>query len=492
MKSNKKILFEIGLFLTFAIFISLLVLNKPLGDLDEIWNYNFANCITKGMVPYKDFSMVQTPLLPFITGGLLSVFPNTLLTMRVLAIILCSSIFFVIYKVCNKLKINQSIILLAICGLLVLYANYYCIDYNYFSVLLTLLIIYFELTLNMEKKSSNFLIGFIAGLTFLTKQSIGGFVCVSIVLYRIIIEIYESKSKNLRFNIKNILFRILGGILPIAVFLIYLLITDSLYGFMDYAIIGITTFSNKVSYMNLINSNDVFIKLLSIYIPISFIIMLIYSIKKKDKNVLIILTLSVSAFVLVFPISDNIHFLIGIIPAIIGNLYLIEKIIRKIYSKKLMYLKFFLEACSRLTLLIILIFGIYNIYLSKTDTKYYSNLKHFENIPISEDFENTIRHMDEYISTSDKKVYILNFDAAIYMIPLDIYNKNYDMLMKGNFGSEGEEGLIHDIETKDNSVFLVLNNKLSKNWQHPHKVTKFIEQNLRHIGSIDNYEIYTK
>lgn len=492
MKIKKKTIFEIGLFFTFAIFIASIVLNNSLGDLDEIWNYNFANCVSKGMVPYKDFSMVQTPLLPFITGSILKIFPNTLLTMRILAVILCSSIFFLVYKICQKLKVNKNIVLLAIFGLLILYAKYYCIDYNYFAVFLTLLIIYFELTLNMNKRLSNFLIGVIAGLTFLTKQSIGGFVCLSIVLYKAIIEIHKSKKENTKIDVKSILFRILGGSVPILIFLIYLLITNSLRDFMDYAILGISTFSNKISYINLISSKNMFIKILSIYIPLSFILMLVYAIKKKDSNIFMIFTLSISTFALAFPISDNIHFLIGIIPSIVGNLYLINQIFKKLYSEKLMFLKFFIEVFARLTLLIILLFGICNMYISSTNVKYRSKLKHFENIPISKEFENTITQIDQYISTNDNKVYILNFDAAIYMIPIDIYNKNYDMLMKGNFGSKGEAGLIADIQKKDNALFLVLNKNLSKNWQHPHKVTEFIEKNLQHIGSIDNYEIYTK
>jgi len=42
------------------------VLPRNLANLDEIWNFNFARNIANGLIPYKDFNMLQTPLLPFI------------------------------------------------------------------------------------------------------------------------------------------------------------------------------------------------------------------------------------------------------------------------------------------------------------------------------------------------------------------------------------------------------------------------------------------
>lgn len=39
-------------------------------------------------------------------------------------------------------------------------------------------------------------------------------------------------------------------------------------------------------------------------------------------------------------------------------------------------------------------------------------------------------------------MYILDYSVAIYMIPVDIYNKNYDMFNKGNFGQNGEKRLL--------------------------------------------------
>lgn len=78
------------------------------------------------------------------------------------------------------------------------------------------------------------------------------------------------------------------------------------------------------------------------------------------------------------------------------------------------------------------------------------------------------------------------------MIPLDRYNKNYDMFMKGNFGEKGSNGLIEDLETKENVTILILNDKYSMNWQTPLEVIEYIKNNYRKVGEIEIFDIYKK
>ena len=51
-----------------VIFLIILVFNMIITptDLDEIWSYGFAISIRDGLIPYKDFNMVVTPLYPII------------------------------------------------------------------------------------------------------------------------------------------------------------------------------------------------------------------------------------------------------------------------------------------------------------------------------------------------------------------------------------------------------------------------------------------
>ena len=89
----KKIIKYVVLFiliLIFQIFIPL--------DLDEIWNYGFAHNIATGLIPYKDFNMVITPLYPFLCSIFLIIKSNLIIVQILQAIlILVSSVFLIVY-----------------------------------------------------------------------------------------------------------------------------------------------------------------------------------------------------------------------------------------------------------------------------------------------------------------------------------------------------------------------------------------------------------
>ncbi len=67
MKEKIKVrLIDIAVFGVAILLFLATVLQRNLANLDEIWNFNFARNIANGLIPYKDFNMLQTPLLPFI------------------------------------------------------------------------------------------------------------------------------------------------------------------------------------------------------------------------------------------------------------------------------------------------------------------------------------------------------------------------------------------------------------------------------------------
>ena len=69
MKKQK--IAEILLFILIFLAILSIILQKEIKDLDELWNYTFAKNISEGIIPYKDFNMLQMPLLPLINGLIL-------------------------------------------------------------------------------------------------------------------------------------------------------------------------------------------------------------------------------------------------------------------------------------------------------------------------------------------------------------------------------------------------------------------------------------
>ena len=136
------------------------------------------------------------------------------------------------------------------------------------------------------------------------------------------------------------------------------------------------------------------------------------------------------------------------------------------------------------------------IFFSKyiKDAKQYTKLEHYRYIKMSDEQINMIQHVQSYIILNENNdVYILDSDAAVFMIPLNKYNKDFDMFLKGNLGSKGEEGQIEKIKSmKNNTKILIKNDNYRKNWQNPNQVTDYIKENLEKIGEIEYFDIYKK
>lgn len=318
--------------------------------------------------------------------------------------------------------------------------------------------------------------------------------------------LFVENKEQFREYIKSAITRIIGILLPAILVLIYLITTNSLTDFINYAILGIKTFSNKIAYTELLHNDNLEIQILAILVPISIminaLILLVSKVIKKEKqemkNILTILIYSVSIIIVMYPISDKIHFLIGSFIAIIGLAYQICLLGKCLYKKINYTHKFKLYKIT--TVLIqttifagIAICGTNNLY-NYIKTEKNQRIAHYKNIEISENLVNRIDEIDSYILEQEnqgKKVYILDAEAAIYMIPINKYNKDYDMFLKGNIGKNGEQGQIEKIQKRnENELYLVRDSKLKSNWQTPLNVVNYIRENLENIGEVSIYEIY--
>ena len=149
---NKKNIILIA-FIFIAVFSIIIV--KPINDLDEIWNYNTARAISEGLIPYKDISMITTPLLPIVTAIFLKIIANEIIISRILAAIVWTGILFTIYKILKNLikEENTCLIITTLIGILC--RNIFCIDYNMIVLLLASIILYQELKHQNEQSQNS-------------------------------------------------------------------------------------------------------------------------------------------------------------------------------------------------------------------------------------------------------------------------------------------------------------------------------------------------
>lgn len=498
------------LFIFIAVMVFSIIAINPISNLDEIWNYNTARAIAQNLIPYKDISMITTPLLPMITALFLKLIANEVIVSRVLASVLWGGVLFSIFKILKLLikEENTCLIITALLGLL--FRDCYCIDYNILSLMFSLIILYIELKNidkpHFENNKTDFLIGILAGLTVCTKQSIGAILAIIVVGYKII---FVQNKKEFIEYLKTAFKRIIGILIPIILVLIYLIVTNSLQDFINYAVLGISTFSNKIPYAQLMNNDKKEIQILSRIMPFILLIMAVLTIvlqnKKKKENIgnidnkiLTILIYSLSTIIIMYPISDEIHFLIASTITFIGLAYILYLLGITIYNKiNLQSKKKIYKITSLLISIILIAFiavrGIENIteYIKQEKNE---TIEHYKNIQISEYLQERINEIDNFIleqEKENKKVYILDAEAAIYMIPINNYNKDYDMFLKGNIGKDGQEGQIQKIKQKEtNEIILIRKRNLQSNWQTPTEVVDYVRENLEFMGEVSIYEVY--
>ena len=476
---------EIIIFIIFLLFISSQILPRPVDNLDEIWNFNFARCISIGLTPYKDFNLILGPLLPFMCSVFLKIFGQEMIVMRFLALILDSIILFTVYKIMNELKIKDYFKYIILIILATIMKSYFTIDYNWMTLFLVLIIMYLEIK-SEDNWKSNLCIGILAGVTVAVKQTTGLVILIATIGWKII----DIRNINgLKKYIKNAFIRMLGETIVILTFAIILLKLNAIHEYIDYCILGVTTFSNKISYIDgLIKSSNIVIRVLSIVPLFIYLTLAVVYKKTKKKEVLILLAYSIASMVMVYPISDEAHFVVAIPGTLIGISYLLDlwadKI--KVPKKEEILANSFLES-------IVVLFSIWH-FISAMIVLYSINknieLNHFKYLPMDESGISSVKEIDEFIQNNSKDVYILDATASLYMIPIDRYNKNYDMFNIGNLGSKGEDGQIEKLKNTPNKIVLIRNKNYRRNWQNPEKVRKYIIDEMTKTGEIGIFDIY--
>ena len=215
-----------------------------------------------------------------------------------------------------------------------------------------------------------------------------------------------------------------------------------------------------------------------------------------DKKLYVFFAYSISSFIVTFPICDKIHFLTGSLIAILAICYMLydDFIVGSQYSKVFKLICYGAYSFTTIFLVLLLLFeSVHSVNRDFIKVDKEKELNHFYYIPENVGLKDRIFEIDDYImdnKRNGKNVYMLDAEAALYTIPLDIYNKDYDMFLKGNLGSKGEDGIIERIQKEENAVYLLKMDYL--NWQNPNKVRDYIMSNLNYKGNISIFYIYEK
>lgn len=503
MKKRDLILFFLSIIL-----LSFAIYPKPIGSLDELWNYNFAKNVADGLLPYRDFNMITFPFLPILNSAFLKLWGNELFTMRILNVLLGSAIIFITYRIFIVLKAKRIYAFWASFTLLFTYLTLFKIDYNFFVLFLLLIILYIELCSLHKNTNQNMLIphlktdlivGLLAGLCICTKQTTGIIISLILLGHKLFYIHSKEDFKNFFRIIRN---RILGISLPLILLLSYLVYHQLFFEFIDYCLLGIQEFHNQIPYITLFKNSSFVIRILAFFIPLFAIGVAIYlgiNWKKRKKTVISFYTLlcySTASCIVIFPISDTIHFMIGIYPFLITLIWCIYQIgttLFKGFSNKKLWQSYLFPILLSFIFTIVFAYPTYHylqdfkVYLENINT--YTQFTHYRYIPIRNSLQNELSKMQIYFQSQNKPVYIADATACVYRIPIDLYTKNFDMFLVGNLGKDGENKLIKQLQ-KEDCIVLILNSKYKRNWQTPKKVIEYITYNMTKTGEISYFDIF--
>lgn len=506
----------INILIQFSIFALSLVLflvarlTAPATDLDEVWNYNTANAFAMGLIPYKQVSMITTPLLPMINSIFLKIVFNGIITYRVLMGIVFALIVLFIYLIIRELSSKK--LLSYICAFFIgtLLINKFLLDYNYLFLLIVLMIAFLEVRDLKKNENFNFnhnlCVGLLTGLAFLTKQTIG-LLLIIVVIFEVFI--YMKKiGFDLKFTkfIKLIGVRIFGMMIPITIFLIYLGVNGAFNDFINYAIKGVKEFSNSIPYYRLFDSNDKVVSIISrlfiiVYIPL-FITFILESIKNKKLNdelinIYVLAFCLIPVIAIIYPISDEFHLMVASVFALIIIAYLLILVLKKIdgfIKIDIFYKKLLLIGI----LFIIILISFKNLIIERNinvKENILVSFKHYEGIYVPKYLSNRIFDVTDKVrlySNSGRESIIIDAEAAIYDIVLNRYKKNYDMLLIGNIGEHGVEKIINEIKDSHNVYYFVKNSQYALNWQLPEDIVDYIRNNLKYHETVSVFDVYYK
>lgn len=417
---------------------------------DSISSYGFSYSIAKGLIPYRDFNMVITPLHSFIMSiGLVLFSHNNIVFLIEHALVITFSFYF-LYKTFGS---SAWLFIAFMC-----FPSFiaFCPTYNYFCFFLVTIVLFLE-----KNNNDDYLIGFILGLLILTKQSIGFCLLIPSVIYYI-----KSRDKLLK--------RFFGMLIPCTMFFVYLFITNSFFQFIDLCFLGLFDFAEK----NTIALNSYFY--LSILL---FIISIIYVIKnKKDITGWYVLF----SFSVMLPIFNYYHFYVYFMFISL----LIISIFQKKNVKDFYVIGFSVCICICSIMSNFFLSGVYKkaeVFTFKNFNYYFYFSEKRKYLEILDGLYNKYRAIGNTVMISSDSIYvhIMNEDETSY----------FTILNEGNHGYNGSNKMIDKIDKMKKTYFIIdlleVDNQISVS-QFDLKVVNYIRKNAKFIEGDDEYVVYYK
>lgn len=438
--------------LLFILFFSSMIFFYIPFRMDTYVNYGFSYGIANGQIPYRDFNIIVPLFGPFLYSIGLIINKSIIVYYIEQAILLVAFCYFLFKLMKEKAWI---VIVSLFCPFIFCFA--YCIfpGYNFIILFELLLLLYLN-----ENNKSDYLIGILCGLSIITKQNVGIPIFLVTLIYPII------KDKNLKKTFK----RLISGLIPLIVFLMYLLMFNNLKYFIDLCFLGMSDFKHNFQI------NYFFMALTCL----SIIIIIIQFIKKKKINSSYFYL--ISYLPVIYPLIEEYHV----------SLFLFFAFIVFIYNSDIHTIKHIVQ----ISYIIIIAFIASYCFAGK---KYFDIVKiyNYHNFPVEYLSQSMKEDSDEIIKLTKKNNVIFVGDPSKTIFFTSASRKklnNYYIMFRGNQGSKGIKGLLKNIENEKDVYYVVSDyiNCHDKSCQFDTNISKTISKKYKLVSKLNHFSIYYK
>ncbi len=459
---------------TLIILLGLVVYFMPVSSGDEFWNYNFARNMSKGLLPYRDFNMVQTPLSACIPALLMKVFGAKFMILRVAGSFLFIATFACLYYICETIKSDPLDSLLRVMTGATLLIWVFVYNYNHLMILILLLIYIFSL--KEKKLRDHAFIGLLSGIAILVKQNTG--LAIMAVNFFICLYLYFCKKER-----KPALIRFLFSLIPGTLFFIYLVISKTLDDFWEYAVFGVTTFSHRHTLIDLLQEG-----VLGILVGGFAIFFLGYVVylgircwrdhgNEKGRELFLY---ALAGMAVIYPLCDGIHLLAAFVPMIP---------VAKYYAGN--GLRGYAWTAIATVIICSCFFTVYLKIPLGAETQR-CTIRGFEGLYMRKEYEAILKEIADYVTEKEKEGHQIRFAdefSVAVSVAKDRYQKNWDMLLVGNIGRNGVEDLLDE----EGSIwYVVRQDEEELGEQNYFELIHYIKENYRKVDEVMEFEVYEK
>lgn len=521
---------------------------RNLENQDELWNYAFASNIANGLLPYRDFNILQTPFSCLVNSIAILIFGHHLLVIRMMGVLLFTGIAAMADKVSRQLGAKGIYQMFVPAVFLCMFFWNVFLEYSCLILFFELCLISFDLDWIRGKKKSvlqQICAGVLMGCAMMCKQTFGTFLAVASWVSVVCVcrmrrvsakreeqglteEVcpYNGSAGTLLLSeeaavhtrkltagetVLALFYRMLGTSIPCFAFLFYLLGTGTFEEFWDMAFNGIRTFTSSYSYWAFMKENPAYFflgALLPLLGILTIIIMVRYRGTHRARFSLIVMIYSAFGCVNMIPMANSYHVMTCSIPILL--------LLFTVLPQKLLNFKkqtsvgqvtddhadaalpkrwrFFQVSLRIVAGIAVVGVSVFILLINPIDDAIHYDLvtdvRGLECTFMNEKQHEEITAVDAYVREQNEKgitVYMLDNFAPLYFLPSNQYHKYFDMFLVGNLGTKTPEECL--LEADETAVFLIPDSSRGQ-FQYPWaEITAFLE-GLKRTGEIGEFAIY--